>query len=89
MKKINLVEFFVLPFISYGALFINIKWLSLTCFLFVATMIPVMFWTMRLNKTEPVGTAKFKPGGLIAGIFFLAAEALMVWGYMAFGPFRM
>jgi predicted transporter len=85
MKKINLLEWVFFPFISYGAYFIHVKWISLTCFIFLVTMLPVLFWSGRLEVSKKeVG---LNLGASIFSAILFVIEALLVWAYMRYGPF--
>jgi hypothetical protein len=85
MRKFNLEELILLPLIILGALFAPVKWISLGCFLFIATMLPVLYWTERLKKAEP--KSRYNMGGFIGGIILLVLECFIVYGYMRIRPF--
>jgi hypothetical protein len=86
MKKINLLEWVFFPFIGYGAYFIPVKWLSLTCFIFLVTMLPVLFWSGRLEVSKK--EAGLQIGSFISSAVLFVLEAVLVWAYIRFGPFE-
>lgn len=86
MRKINTFEYIVAPLAAFGCYFSGIKWLSLTCFIFLAVMIPIIFWD-GLMKAEDQGK-KFSTGSLVGTIILFGLEALIVWGYLNYGPFN-
>jgi hypothetical protein len=86
MKKINLYEWVFVPFISYVGFFSRIKWLSLTCFIFVAALVPVLFWTEKFRKKENENTHSII--NLFAIVILFTIEALFIWGYLKLGPFN-
>jgi hypothetical protein len=86
MKKINTFEYIVAPLAAFGCYFSAIKWLSLTCFIFIAVMIPMIFWN-GLHKADEEGK-QFSIGSLVGTVILFGLEALVVWGYLAYGPFE-
>jgi hypothetical protein len=86
MRKINTFEYILAPLAAYLCYFSRIKWLSLTCFIFIAVMIPLIFWN-GLMKAEDDGK-KFSVGSLVGTLILFGLQALVVWGYLNYGPFE-
>jgi len=86
MRKINSFEVILAPLAAYVCYFSKIKWLSLTCFVFIAVMIPIIFWN-GLSKAQDENK-KFSTGSLVGTLILFGLEALVVWGYLNYGPFE-
>jgi hypothetical protein len=55
-------------------------------FHFIAVMIPLIFWN-GLMKAEDDGK-KFSVGSLVGTLILFGLQALVVWGYLNYGPFE-
>jgi hypothetical protein len=85
-KTMNLYEWIFVPFISYVGFFSKMKWLSLTCFIFVASIVPVLFWTEKFRKDASVKEGSIL--NLVGSLVLFGIESVLIWGYLKLGPFN-